>query len=164
MNTTLESQTRGQDAPSFHGQTLQFSQFYASRYIQERRLPSGELAADQTLDRAAARLQWTLEQARPTLSGRFTEGDVGILLGCYQADLFFLDQFNSISSDLCECHGVDVDGCESTSPGQLVNKLRELDPLQRLTLGDALEQACHRGLKGGHIAGKFFRTLGIELA
>ena len=164
MNTTFESQTRGQDAPSFHGQTLQFSQFYASRYIQERRLPSGELAADQTLDRAAARLQWTLEQARPTLSGRFTEGDVITLMDSYQADLFFLDQFNSIASGLYEYHGVEVDGCELPGPGDLVNKLRELDPLQRLALGDALEQACHRGLKGVHLAGKFFRTLGIELA
>lgn len=105
-----------------------------------------------------------LEQARPLLSGRFTELDIITLMNCDQADLFFLDQFTSIASDLYDHHGIEVDGCEATGPGELVTKLREFDPIQRLALGDALELACHSGVKGGHSLGKFFRTLGIQLA
>lgn len=113
---------------------------------------------------AAGRLDLLLQSTRPHLSGVFSERDVVTLLDCYQGGIFFPGQFNSISTDLCDHLGVEVDEYEASSIAPLVEKLLGLDAVQRVTLGDALEQAWHRGMKQQGLSPKdFFATLGIEL-
>ena len=113
---------------------------------------------------AAGRLDWLFKNIRPSLSGLFGENDISILLDCYQGDIFYPDQFNSMASDLCDHLGVEVDEYEASSIAPLVEKLLGLDAVQRVTLGDALEQAWHRGMKQQGLSPKeFFATLGIEL-
>ncbi len=163
MNTAFDSQTDEQDEYSVYDETLEFSRFYSSRYADDHRLPSGEISVEQTLDIASARLQWALEQVRPTLSGIFTENDILMLMDCFQADLFSPGQFNSIASELCDHHGIELEDYESTSLGELVGKLFALDQIQKMALADALEQAWHRGLKSNQGPEEFLLTLGIEL-
>ena len=163
MNTAFDSQTDEQDEYSIHEETLEVSREYAGRYVEEHKLPSDELTPEQTMNIGTARLQWALQQVRPQLSGIFTEDDIITLLDCMQGDLLYPDQFHSIPSFLCEHHGIEVDDYESTWLCELVNKLCDLDRIQTLALGDALEQAWHRGLKSNQGPEEFLLTLGIEL-
>ena len=114
---------------------------------------------------AAGRLDWLLRQTRPSLSGLFAESDVSALMDCYQGDMFFPDQMNSIASDLCDHLGVELDAYANSSIGPLVDKLQGLSAVQRVALADALEQAWHRGLKQENKSPtEYFATLGINLA
>lgn len=113
---------------------------------------------------AAGRLDWLLQSTRPNLSGLFSEHDIATLLDCYQGDILYPDLFNSIASDLCDHLGIELDEYEASSIAPLVEKLLGLDAVQRVTLGDALEQAWHRGMKQQGLSPKeFFATLGIEI-
>lgn len=113
---------------------------------------------------ATGRLEWLLRETRPSLSGLLSESDVATLLDCYQGDIFFPDQFNSIASDLCDHLGIDLDDYETSDIAPLVDKLRRLSSVQRVTLADALEQAWHRGMKEGMTPKELLAALGIELA
>jgi hypothetical protein len=112
---------------------------------------------------ATGRLEWLLRETRPSLSGLLSESDVATLLDCYQSDIFFPDQFNSMASDLCDHLGIELDVYETSNIAPLVDKLRRLNPVQRVTLADALEQAWHRGLKESLTPKEVLATLGIEL-
>lgn len=113
---------------------------------------------------ATARLDWLLRKARRSLSGLLSEHDVNILLDCYQGDIFFPDQFDSIASDLCDHLGIEISDHETSMIGPLVDKLIQLDSSQRLALADALEQAWHRGMEQENKSPKeFLATLGIDL-
>jgi hypothetical protein len=108
-------------------------------------------------------LEWLLRKTRPSLSGLLSESDVATLLDCYQEDIFFPDQFNSIASDLCDHLGIELDDYETSGITPLVDKLRRLNSAQRVTLADALEQVWHRGMKENLTPKEFLATLGIEL-
>lgn len=112
---------------------------------------------------ATGRLEWLLRETRPSLCGLLSESDVATLLDCYQNDIFFPDQFSTIASDLCDHLGIDLDDYETSDIAPLVDKLRRLNPVQRVTLADALEQAWHRGLKESLTPKEVLATLGIEL-
>ena len=113
---------------------------------------------------ATGRLEWLLRETRSSLSGLLSENDVATLLDCYQGDIFFPDQFNSIASDLCDHLGIELDDYETSDIASLVDKLRRLNSVQRVTLADALEQAWHRGLKENLTPKELLATLGIELS
>jgi hypothetical protein len=112
---------------------------------------------------ATGRLEWLLRETRPALSGLLSESDVATLLDCYQSDILFPGQFNSIASDLCDHLGIELDDYETSDIATLVDKLRRLNSVQRVTLADALEQVWHRGMKENLTPKEFLATLGIEL-
>jgi hypothetical protein len=113
---------------------------------------------------AAGRLDWLLQQTRPSLSGLLSTQEVATLLDCYQGDLFFPDQLGRTASDLCAHLGVETHLSSGKPLAQLIEKLIDLTSSQRLTLADALEQAWHRGMKQENKSPQeFFATLGIEL-
>lgn len=113
---------------------------------------------------ATGRLEWLLRETRSSLSGLISESDVGTLLDCYHGNIFFPDQFNSIASDLCDHLGIELDDYEASEIADLIDKLRRLNAVQRVTLADALEQAWHRGGKENLTPKEVLATLGIELA
>lgn len=113
---------------------------------------------------ATGRLEWLLRETRPSLSGLFSESDVVILLDCYHGDIFFPDQFDSIASDFYDHLCNEPDDEVTGNLLSLVNKLGRLNPVQRVTLADALEQAWHRGMKEGMTPKEFLAALDIELA
>ena len=96
---------------------------------------------------ATSRLEWLLCETRPSLSGLLSDNDVATLLDCYQSEVFFPDQFNSMASDLCEHLGIELGDYKTSNIAPLVDKLRRLNPVQRVTLADALEQVWHRTQK-----------------
>lgn len=100
---------------------------------------------------------------RPQISGIFSEEEFMTLLDCNLDRLFIPNFFPSIPSVLCDHHGIELDDYESTYLKVLVNKLRDLDSMQFLALGDAMEQTWYRGLRNGKTVGAFLLTLGIEL-
>lgn len=112
---------------------------------------------------ATGRLEWLLRETRPNLSGLLSENDVATLLDCYQSEIFFPDQFNSMASDLCDHLGIELDDYETSNIAPLVDKLHRLNPVQRVTLADALEQAWHRTLKESLPPKEVLATMGIEL-
>jgi hypothetical protein len=105
-----------------------------------------------------------LGYARRELAGQFSEVDIGLLLSCYQAEVFFPDQLRSLASDLLEDLGLDVEDYHEEPVAPLIDKLRALTPVQRVALADALEQTWSRGLPAGKAVAAFFGELGIELA
>lgn len=163
MNT-MQTEPSLNKLPFYSQQALTLSQGWAERYMRER--VGGEMAFDeQSLGTmASARLEWVLGYARRELAGQFMEADIVHLLNCYQAEVFFPDQFRTFASDLLNDLGVELDEYHELPIAPLIDKLRELTPVQRLALADALEQTWYRGLPAGKGVGEFFGELGIELA
>ena len=154
------------DNRGFHWNTLQTSTYGANRYVAEHEITNVnyELKPHEAQHLACARLQWILEKTRPSLSGLLTEKEVFTLVDCFQAGLSDTTLNMSLATCLCFHHGVELEEYESTWLAELIDKLRELDTVQRLTLTDALEQTWHRGIVQGMQPREFLLTLGIELA
>lgn len=150
--------------PFYSQQALTFSADWAERYTRER--VGGKMAFDErTLGTmASARLEYVLECARRELEGRFCEAEIGLLLNCYQGEVFFPDQFRSFASDLLDDLGLNVETYDQEPIAPLIDKLRALTPAQRVALADALEQTWYRGIPEGTAVAEFFAELGIELA
>jgi hypothetical protein len=134
------------DLPFESGQAWAFSSHYMARYLQEHADNGTGLSSSEAAMMAAARLDWILQETRPTLSGLFSERDITVLMDCYQGGMFSPDQMNSIASDLCDHVGIELGEPKSGSIGQLIGKLRSLSSVQRVTLADALEQTWNRGM------------------
>lgn len=114
---------------------------------------------------AAGRLDWLLRKTRASLSGMFSEADVFALLDCNQGDIFYSSKFDRLASDLCDHLGIDLDDYETSHIALLVNKLRSLSSVQRVTLADALEQTWLHGVNQKSMTPvEAFETLGIDLA
>lgn len=163
MNTVQNNPDRTQ-LPFYSQQALTFSRSWAERYTQER--VGGDMAFDeQTLGTmASARLEWVLAYTRKELADRFNEADISLLLNCYQAEIFFPDQFRSLASALLDDLGIEMAEYHDYPVAPLIDKLRELKPAERVALADALEQTWYRGLPAGKSIMEFFGELGIQLA
>lgn len=170
------------DSVQFHAeQAWMTSAFYISGYLNDHATKNGadskhdiEGASKErvgggssnvgALIAAAGRLEWLLREARPSLSGRLSKRDVITLLDCYQGHIFSPDNFDCIPSDLCAHLGIELDLYGTSDIAPLVDKLLDLNAIQRLTLADALEQAWHRGMmQEGKSPTGFFATLDINL-
>lgn len=142
---------------------IEFSEGYTLTYLQEHVSFENGFDERNVTQLACARLQWALEKSRRRISGIFSEADFMTLLDCNQDSFFAPDSFCSIPSILCDHHGISLDGYEATHLKALVNKLRDLDELQCFALGDAMEQAWHRGLDTEQTTREFLQACGIEL-
>jgi hypothetical protein len=121
-------------------------------------------SADTTALMAAGRLEWLLQETRPSLSGQLSEWDITTLLDCYQGQIFSPDNFECVASGLCDHLGVQVGFYETSDIALLVDKLLGLNRMETVTLADALEQTWHRGMKQENMSPKeFLATLGIDL-
>ena len=141
-----------------------FSSHCMSRYLQEHAENGMGLSPANAAMMAAGRLEWLLVETRPTLSKLFSERDVMVLLDCYQDEIFFPDRMNCIASDLCDHLGIELEEYETSGFASLVNKLRRLTAIQRVTLADALEQTWYRGMGVEQKQPKeFWASLGITL-
>lgn len=149
--------------PFYSQQALTYSAHWAERYSRER--VGGKMAFDErTLGTiASARLEYVLGYARHELAGCFNEADIGLLLNCYQSEVFFPDQFRSFASDLLDDLGLDVETYHQDPIAPLIDKLRALTPAQRVALADALEQTWYRAIPANKTVAEFFAELGIEL-
>jgi len=145
-------------------QAWTFSSHYMASYLQEHADNGTGLSSNKAALMAAGRLDWLLQETRPTLSGLFGGRDVMLLLDCYQGDLFFPDQMTSIASDLCDHMGIELDAYEASGIAPLINTLRGLTAVQRLTLADALEQTWYRGMRTEQKQPReFLASMGINL-
>lgn len=113
---------------------------------------------------ATGRLAWLLDETRPSLSGLLSESDVATLLDCYLGNIFIPDQLYNIECELCDHLGIELVDYETSDIASLIDKIRPMDFMQRVTLADALEQTWHRGMKEGLTPKEFLATLGIEFA
>ena len=143
---------------------LKFSEDFTRRYLQERVSIDNGMNESDVMHLACARLQWVLDRTRLEVSGIFSEDEFMMLSDCNMDRFFSPDSFTAIPSMLCDHYGIELDDYEATHLKVLVNKLRDLDGMQFLALGDAMEQSWHRGLKSGKTVREFLLTLGIELA
>ena len=150
--------------PFYAHQAFNFSYAYAERYLVEHASEKSRFDNDSASVMACSRLEWILNETRKELSGRFTEQQIELLLNCFQAEIFFPDQFNDIASSLCEDLGIEFDEYQQHPIGPFINELRELSPAQRVTLADALEQTWYRGLPSGKGVAEFLEELGLKLA
>lgn len=152
------------DLPFQTEQGWMFSTCYMASYLQDHSDGGTGLSSDEAAMMAAGRLEWLLKETRPLLNGLFSERDVVVLLDCYQGGIFFPDQMNCIASDLCDHLGIDLDAYETSGFAPLVDKLRRLTAIQRVTLADVLEQTWHRGMAVEQKQPKeFWASLGITL-
>ena len=142
---------------------LEFSKDYTQKYLQEHASIENGVCEEAVMQLACARLQYGLERFRPQICGIFSEEEFMMLLDCNMDRFSSPDSFSAIPSTLCDHHGIELDAYESTHLKTLVNKLRDLNGLQFLALGDAMEQTWHRGLKSGQSVDAFLQTLGIKL-
>jgi len=142
---------------------LEYSQNLANVYVQERQMLEDGLTALHLMTLASARLQCVLAYCHAQISGLFTEREIHSLLDCNQERLFMPGRFSSIASDFCNHHGVELEDYASSGLQEIIGKLRALDSMQCLALGDALEQTWHRGMKNGLTPKEFLETLDIEL-
>jgi hypothetical protein len=130
--------------PFHHEQAWLFSVADMEKYLSQHVNTKSGMNAKRAGLMAAARLNWLLERTRPSLSLLFSESDVFVLLDCYLGDLLYTSQIDNIASDVCNHLGIELDEYQARSIGPLINALRDLNSIQRLTLADALEQLCHR--------------------
>ncbi|WP_323139978.1 hypothetical protein [Massilia phyllosphaerae] len=138
--------------------------YYMALYMDEHADNGAGLNIKKSALMAAGRLYWLLRETRPTLSGLFSEGDILTLLNCHQGNMFYPERMDKIESDLCDEFGVALDDAYEPTLGQLIEKLRSLNALQRMTLADALEQTWYRGIGLEKKQAKdFLKTLGIYL-
>jgi hypothetical protein len=145
-------------------QGWKFSLSYIEKYLKEHADNGTGLDADQAAMMAAGRLGWLLLETRPTLSGLFSEQNITALLDCCQGNMFFPDQVNGLASDLCDHLGIEVDDYAASAIAPLIEKLRGLNAVQRMTLADALEQTWYRGMKEEQREPKdFLASMGIVL-
>lgn len=152
------------DLPFQTEQGWMFSTCYMASYLQDHSDGGAGLSSDEAAMMAAGRLEWLLKETRPLLNGLFNEREVMVLLDCYQDGIFFPDQMNCIASDLCDHLGIELDAYETSGFAPLVDKLRRLTAIQRVTLADVLEQTWHRGMAVEQKQPKeFWASLGITL-
>jgi len=88
---------------------------------------------------ASGRLKYLLGHARHELAESFCEADFGLLLNCYQGEVFSPDQFRSLASDLLDDLGLNVGTYDQDPIAPLIDKLRALTPAQRVAPADAVE-------------------------
>lgn len=140
-------------------QALAFTADYAAAYVKAH--STAGLSAERATLVAAGRLEWLLQRVRPTISGIFEINEISAILECYEDTLFFPDQFDDMPSDLLD-HLADDSTLEHLPAPEVVQKVRKLTPVQRVTLADAIEQAWHRGIRAGGDWQSVFAELGIE--
>lgn len=156
--------TTARNLPFEFQQGWMFSSYYMANYLQEHADNGTGLSSSNAAMMAAGRLDWLLKQTRPTLNGLFSESDVVVLLDCYQGGIFFPDQMNCIASDLCDHLGIELDAHETSVIDSLIDKIRGLTAVQRVTLADALEQTWYRGIGlQQKQPGEFWALMGITL-
>jgi hypothetical protein len=113
---------------------------------------------------AAGRLNWLLDASRSRLNRIFSEKDIFTLINCYQDIVFSTGQISTMASYVCNCLGIELRNYEVSSAAPLINKLLNLDPLQRLILADTLERIWYQppGTKTKQIP-EVFESLRIKL-
>lgn len=137
---------------------------YADTYGKEHALPSNGLDSDDAAIVASARLQWFLTATRPELSGMFSAQEIICLMDCYQDELLAPHDLRDLAGKLCDHWGIEpIEDYVESHLKTVVDKLCSLTYAQQLTLGDALEQAWHRGSAKNVAPQEIFRQLGIEL-
>lgn len=144
MKNTTEAMTDLNHLSFYSQQAIQFSAYYAENYHKQHALPKNGLSTGMVGFLAAARLEWLMERTRHQLNGRFSSKEIGALLNCYQAEIFFPQMFDGMASAICDDQGIEVDAHENSPIALLVQKLLGLSPLERVTLADAVEQAWYR--------------------
>lgn len=144
-------------------QAVMFSSSYVDDYDSQHALEKNGMDEEVANYLAASRLQWLLVTARRQLSGRFDTNEMTLMMNCFQGDIFFPDMFNSIATAICEEFGVEIDELDASPLAPLVEKLRGLSELERVTLADALEQAWYRAGENGKTHFEVLTELGIEV-
>lgn len=68
------------------------------------------------------------------------------------------------ASGLCDDLGIEIDDYRASAIAPLIEKLQDLNAVQRMTLADALEQTWHRGMKVEQKQPRdFLASIGIAL-
>ncbi len=145
-------------------QAWMFSSYNMAHYLREHANNGAGLNSKNSTLMAAGRLDWLLQEARLTLTKKFSEADIYALLDCYQGDIFSPDRMHAIASGLCNHLGIGLDEYKISSLAPLIDKLCSLDTVQRLALVDALEQTWHRGMRREKMEPRdFLESIGILL-
>lgn len=154
----------GSDLPFKANRAWKSSSVNIAGYVLEHADNGTGLDFNQSAMMAAGRLDWLLREARPTLSGLFSEEDIATLAKCFEGNIFCSDQIDSIASDFCDRVGIEFRFYSNSSIGSLTERLLSLSPVQRVTLADALEQMRYHGMKvEGMRPTEFLESLGISL-
>ncbi|CAN0622832.1 protein of unknown function [Burkholderia multivorans] len=86
-----------------------------------------------------------------------------VMLNCFQAEIFNPDMLSGIATAVFEESGIDFDEWVASPLANLLQTLRSLSPLERVTLADALEQSWYRAGEDGKTHFEVLAELGIEL-
>lgn len=121
-----------------------FSSYYIARYLDEHTYNDTGLDIERSALMATGRLDWLLEESRPTLSGVFSEKDIFTMMNCFQGDVFYPDRIANMAIDIYDDLGIDPEDYESSSFAPLINKILSLTRLQQLALADALERIWYQ--------------------
>jgi hypothetical protein len=115
------------------------SLYYIAHYLEAHVNNGAGMDTKRSALMAAGRLEWLLQETRPTLSGLFNESDIFTLMHYYKGNMFYPEQLHCILPDLCDFLGIKFEEYGKTTAAPLIDKLRGLDQLQLMTLADALE-------------------------
>jgi hypothetical protein len=162
VQETLTHKSIGMDV--YPRQAWRFSVDEKAAYLQARADNSMALSPLQASYLAVARLDWLLVSTRATLSGIFTSEDLSMLLNCFQGEVFFPKQIDTIAEALCDDQGIGSGEVDGSHIAPLVQKLLALTLAQSMALADVLEQTWYVGLKQQVAPAAFLQSLGIELA
>lgn len=151
----------------YEGSTLSFKAqaeypALALQYIEARTEKNPYLSDADAALTALGRMQWLLSEAYCLISDKFTESELIALMDCNVAGPRSPHEIDTLASSLLDHHGIELEDYEQTTFAPLVDKLLELNPLERLVLVDALEVA-YRDLSRAGSVKEAFAALGIEL-
>lgn len=94
---------------------------------------------------AAAGMQFLHDETMRSLSGKFTEGDITALMGCYQGDIVSPNKAVNVSVDILNSVFPKRDENCAIDTIRLIEKLHGLNTVQRFTLVDVIEQIWYQG-------------------
>jgi len=159
---------------------MMFGAKEAATYVEQHTGPSTGQDDEGACLLGTATLEWLLRDGRKQLRGMFDEPDFLALMDCFERQMFVNEMWQNFVGMLCDDWGevaADYDDAINDPPTELLEDPREdfpglgnllltlarLTPLQAMALGDAIEQAWHRGYANNMMPREFLATIGIEL-
>lgn len=97
---------------------------------------------------AMARLQWVLEEGRSSLDRQFTSDEFAVICSAFNAEITSPHDINGIAMAVVEEYGIDIDDDIDNYKNypvaaKLIDKLRQLSPIECLALLDLVEIFWH---------------------
>lgn len=119
---------------------LQASSWWVSTYRMNHTVVNDEVRGRL----AIARLEWTIDKGRESLSGQLTAEEFEVVCSAFYLEIIAPSDMERIEWTVADTYGLNLSNYENNpSAAQLINKLKTLSPNERLALLDLVEMFWH---------------------